>query len=517
MDTFDYIVIGAGTAGGWLARRLVEGTEGTVLVVEAGGGYPGAVFGPPLAGMRLRGPWTWPLESVAQDQLGGRKVRYPMGRVMGGTSSVNAMIFNTGADADYDEWAAAGCRGWDGAAVRAVYRRITGTGGWLTVSEPRHRAAFSEAFLEACEDAGLRRRELVTGEEAETCGYLPLLQKDGVRVGAASACLRAVAGHPRLTLWKRGVVRRLMMSGNCVSGVELEDGRRAGGGETVLCAGVFMSPAILQRSGIGDPGWLERCGVRVAVGLHGVGENLHDHVRVPVLYEALQRSPGRRSRWLPAAVRYMMKRDGVMASNCCEAAAFFGSDRGAARSDLEIITHFQTALQCGAVDMECLLLQPESRGSVRINPRDPDGMPLVDAGFLKVGEDRRRLMAGVERAREIAGRAGRWKEFPLRGELLPGRDVRTKAGMEEYLCAHASTGYHPGGTCRMGEDRLAVTDHELRVRGVERLRIADASVMPTGPTGSTSGAVFMIAERLAAMMVAEHGGAGLNGATGLIQ
>lgn len=508
METFDYIVIGAGTAGGWLARRLLEETQGTVLVVEAGGGYPQMVFGPPLAGMRMRGPWTWPLETMAQDQLGGRTVTYPMGRVMGGTSSVNAMIFNTGADADYDEWAAAGCHGWDGAAVRAVFQRMTGAGGWLTVSGPRHRAAFSEAFLGACEGAGLRRQEKLTGEEAETCGYFPLLQKDGVRVGAATACLGAVTGHPRLTLWKRGVVRRLVLNGNCASGVELEDGRRAGGGETVLCAGVFMSPAILQRSGIGDPRWLERCGVRVAVGLSGVGKNLHDHVRVPVLYEPLRRSPGRPGCWLPAAVRYLMTRDGVMASNCCEAGAFFGSERGAARSDLEIITHFQTALHSAAVDMECLLLHPESRGSVRINPRDPDGMPLVDAGYLRVGEDRRRLASGVERIREIAGRGGHWREFPLRGELLPGRNVRTTAEMEEYLYANVSSGYHPGGTCRMGEDETAVTDSELRVRGVERLRIADASVMPTGPTGSTAGAVFMIAERLAGMMVAERGCAG---------
>jgi choline dehydrogenase-like flavoprotein len=346
----------------------------------------------------------------------------------------------------------------------------------------------------------LRRRELLTGEEAETCGYFPVMQKDGRRAGAATACLGEVRGHPRLTVWKRAEVRRLVVSGTRVTGVELVDGRRVEGGETVVSAGVFLSPVILQRSGIGDPEWLERCGVRVVAGLKGVGENLHDHVRVPMLYEAVRRSPGRRSCWLPAAARYLMKRDGVMASNCCEAGAFFGSECGAARSDLEIITHFQTAMDVRAVDMECLLLQPESRGSVRMNPRDLEGMPVVDAGFLREAGDRRRLMAGVERVREIAGR-GEWREFPLRGELLPGRDVRTVGGMEAYLRANASTGYHPGGTCRMGDDEMAVTDSELRVRGVEGLRVVDASVMPTGPTGSTAGAVFMIAERAAEIMV----------------
>jgi choline dehydrogenase len=334
----------------------------------------------------------------------------------------------------------------------------------------------------------------------ETCGYFPLLQRGARRGGAARDALEGTPGRERLTVRTRVEVDRVLLKRGRATGIECRDGTRVKARRTVvLCAGVFHSPLILLRSGIGPTGGCAAAGIEPVVDLPGVGENLRDHVRIPVLYASGRRSPARPARWLDAMVRYAVCGDGPMRSNCCEAGAFIAVSWRGQAPDVELITHFQTGLHPRAVDIECALLDTESRGTVRLDPANPQGPPLIDPCLLGAPREVEALAAAVQRVRSIAARPA-LRAFPLGDELLPGGHVRDAAAMEAFIRGHATTSYHPVGTCRMGNDHGAVVDAGLAVRGLEGLYVVDASVMPTLPAGHPSAIVYAIAEKAACLL-----------------
>jgi len=477
--TFDIIIVGAGTAGCAVAAQLARHTEYTIAVLEAGVGYPAWALHAPLAGLRLRPLWSRRDETVPIAGLLGRSVVFPMGRVVGGTSSVNAMIAAAGAPAAY---AFLGKGVATTAGVESLFGELVALG--VRMQAPNYRSAFTTAFLDACRASGLATAEPFDGSASETCGAFRLFQRDGHRWSAAHL-LREPGCRDRVTVLTRSSVRRIVMRGRRAVGVELLEGRttrslaaRVG---VVLSAGTIHSPCLLQRSGIGPGTLLEESGVPLVVDLPGVGLNLQDHVGVPWVVPSRLPPPGRPSRWVPAAVRYALFRSGVMASNCCEAGCFFG--RPGTAPTIEVFTHFQTGKHPRAVEFSTVLLRPESRGTVGIDPADPWGRPRIDPDYLSVPGDLSRLATGLARVRAIVD-----SDVMRRFGLTP----TPTAVDEEWIRRNATTYYHPAGSCRRGDDPEGVVDGRFRVHGTEGLWIADNSVVPQLPGGHTAATALMI-------------------------
>lgn len=495
MTAPDLIVVGAGTAGCVLARGLVERTDFRVLLIEAGPPYPAWALAAPLAGLRLRPWWSWALSSVPQPALGGRRVQYPMGRVVGGTSAVNAMIAAGGPAADYEAWADAGGPVWGHDALRQALADVSLTPRQapLSIEPPRYTSAFTQALLLACEQAGLQRVESLDGSASETCGLFPLFQRGGLR-GSAADLLGGLPADGRLTVRPRSEVRRVLIEDGRAVGVEL-GGRRPAGPirarrGVILCAGALLSPRLLLASGVGPAAELDAAGVPVAVDRPGVGRNLQDHYGAPLVMRSTAPAPGRPSRWLPAALRFALRRDGVMASNCCEAGLFLGTP--GASPDIEVFSHFQTRRASRAIELAAVLMHPRSRGRVSLDPANPWGPPRIDPGFLSDPADRALLVAAIERLRTIVDQPA-LRAFGLGAELLPGDQP-----LEAYLRDQTTTFYHPVGTCRMGTDPMAVVDPGLRVHGVEGLWVADNAIIPTIPAAHTAMTALMIGARAVA-------------------
>lgn len=505
MKAFDYIVVGAGTAGCVVARRLLECTEANILLVEAGPRYPAYLLDPPLPGMKFGRRYSWRQTSVPQPLLGGRVIEWPMGKVVGGTSSVNAMMGFLGHPKNFDAWERAGSPGWSYTALAPYFARAFGSfpdaphagrsEGMLSLSAPRFRSPFSGAFLAACVQDGMVEEAPLFGHAAERCGYFPVLQRNGARFEAARGYLRH---HPRLTLRTGMHVRRVLLERGRAAGIEAKrDGQpetfRATSG-VVLCSGVFETPRILHCSGIGPAEALRAAAIPVEIDLPGVGANFHDHVRVAMLYQTDQISPGSPRYWIQGCLRYLLHRDGVMASNCCESGAFFSSGPAADIPDIELTTHFQTFGPAGEVDIEVVLVSPKSRGRVFVNPEKPFEMPLVDANFLADGADLAALQAGVRRVQSIAQRPALC-DFSLLRESSPAAAARDDPALRAALTGTATTAYHPCGSCAMGAPDVGALAPDLRIHGLDNLWVADASAMPCAPSGNIACSVVVLAEK----------------------
>ncbi len=528
--TFDYIVIGAGPAGCAVAARLAQSSAGTsVALVESGPAKASMLSDVPLgiaALVPLRSRRNYAYETTPQAGLGGRRGYQPRGRGLGGSSLINAMIYTRGQPQDYDEWAALGCKGWDWAAVLPYFKRSEdnargadawhGVGGPLHVSNLSYRNPAVDAFVEAAAQAGYRRNADFNGEIQEGVGPYQVFQKNGRRYNAARAYLQS-APPPNLTILSDAQARRLLFEDRRAVGVivrraEVEerlDARR----EIVVSGGAFGSPQLLMVSGIGPAEDLKRLGIDIVADAPAVGTNLHDHCN----YAANLRANGPKLFGLtvPALLRnvvdlyeYLRHSRGLLTSNAAEAGGFIKSRPDVDRPDLQLHfcvgidedhnrkLHFATGMTlhvCG--------LRPKSRGTVRLASADIAEAPLIDPNFLSDPEDLETLVRGVEIVQTILAKP---PLAPYGGRYIYGTGHDDPAALRALIRDHADTIYHPVGTCRMGADERSVVDPTLRVRGVEGLRVADASIMPLLVSGNTQAPSAMIGEKAADMILGRH-------------
>ena len=527
---FDYVVIGGGSAGCVLAARLSEDPQVKVCLLEAGPVDDKVLIHCPggLALLARFGQVNWGFETVPQPGLNGRRGYQPRGKVLGGSSSINAMIYIRGLREDYDHWAALGNDGWGFDDVLPYFRKAEhnergadawhGSGGPLNVMDLRSPHRFGRYFIEAARQAGHPVNPDFNGARFEGVGNFQVAQKNGERFSAAKAYLTPNLARPNLRVMTGAHTRRVVLQGRRAVGVEVRvDGALqtiAAAREVLVCAGALQSPQVLQLSGIGDGAQLQRADVDTVHHLPGVGANLHDHIDViqvvdaPHLKDLFGLSPQGLVNALRGVLEWRRRRSGLLTTNFGEAGGFIRSRPDEALPDLQLhfvigklIDHGRATVLGHGYSCHVCLLRPLSRGSVRIGGPDPHAAPLIDPNFLAERDDVVRLVRGFKLMRRIlaqpalASHGGR--ERPLSAQAT------TDAQIEAFIRDHADTIYHPVGTCRMGLGPLDVVDARLRVRGIAGLRVVDASIMPRIVSGNTNAPVIMIAEKAADLIRAD--------------
>lgn len=523
---FDYLIVGAGSAGCVLANRLSADPNVTVCLIEAGPPDRSPLIHVPLGMIRLGTHPTlrWHDETVAQEHAGGRAILMPHGRTLGGSSAINGMVYMRGHPRDYDAWAEAGNPGWAYADVLPYFRRsehnetfrdptFHGQGGELNVATPAPLNGMVEVLFEAAQQLQIPLRDDFNGAEQDGFGLRQVTQKNGYRVTTATAFLAPVRGRRNLTIVSNAQAGRVIVDGGRATGVEvLRTGQRVrcrARRDVILSAGAIASPLILMRSGIGPGGELQRHGIAVLRDLPGVGANLQDHVAAGVKWSSRSSKPyGISLRALPSiawgVIEYALFRRGLFASNIMQAGGFVRTDPSLDRPDIQFsfmpaLRNARGGLTLGhGYLLNAFLLRPKSRGTVRLSGPSVSDAPVIDPQFLREPDDLAVLMRGVKLARRILNAPA----FAPYGkeELSPGPQVTDDAALEKAIRAGAATAYHPVGTCRMGNDPQAVVDAQLRVHGVAGLRVVDGSIMPTIVGGNTNAPIIMIGEKAADMI-----------------